>query len=203
MARSSLMQSLEEHIEIGVGTDSIQGNFVIPASAKGCVLFAHGSGSSRLSPRNRLVAERLQEFGLATLLVDLLTAREERVDLATMEYRFNIELLASRLLRATEWLATSEDLRTLAVGYFGASTGAAAALIAAAQRPSTLVGGKRFGIKFTHKFATAATTLRRRRSHRFMGLMLWTRAFLRCRLSGFCRLLMSAFAAQSRRLNAN
>ena len=135
MASSSMMQSLEEDIQIAVGADSIEGNLVVPMSAKGCVLFAHGSGSGRFSRRNRFVAERLQGFGLATLLVDLLTAREERVDTATMEYRFNIELLASRLVRATEWLARDNELATLPIGYFGASTGAAAALIAAAQRP--------------------------------------------------------------------
>jgi dienelactone hydrolase len=135
MDQSSLMQILEEDIQIGVGSDSIEGNLVVPASAAGCVLFAHGSGSSRFSRRNRFVAERLQERGLATLLVDLLTAREERVDTATMAYRFNIDLLASRLLRVTEWLAKDNELATLPIGYFGASTGAAAALMAAAQRP--------------------------------------------------------------------
>jgi dienelactone hydrolase len=98
-------------------------------------LFAHGSGSSRHSPRNRYVARVLNEAGLATLLLDLLTPDEEAVDLRTGHLRFNIELLAKRLLGAAEWLKRQPQTRQLAVGYFGASTGAAAALVAAAERP--------------------------------------------------------------------
>jgi dienelactone hydrolase len=98
-------------------------------------VFAHGSGSSRHSPRNRRVAAALREGGLATLLIDLLTPEEEEVDLQTAHLRFDIALLASRLSGATEWLAGREEARSLKIGYFGASTGAAAALVAAAERP--------------------------------------------------------------------
>ncbi|WP_435099534.1 dienelactone hydrolase family protein [Arhodomonas sp. AD133] len=105
------------------------------AAAYGVVVFAHGSGSSRLSPRNRAVAARLVDSGLATVLLDLLTAAEEREDEVTREYRFDIPLLASRLVAATDWLSDQDTLAGLPVGYFGASTGAAAALIAAARRP--------------------------------------------------------------------
>lgn len=103
--------------------------------AKGIVLFAHGSGSSRLSPRNRKVARYLLDQGMATLLLDLLTDAEEREDERTRELRFDIPLLANRLVGATDWLKEDPDLKDLPVGYFGASTGAAAALIAAAKRP--------------------------------------------------------------------
>src|SRR5205085_6535494 len=98
----------------------------------------HGSGSSRHSPRNRYVARMLQDGGLATLLLDLLTADEERVDLRTRQLRFDIELLAERLAGATDWLAQEPDTRLLRVGYFGASTGGGAALVAAAQRPAAV-----------------------------------------------------------------
>lgn len=103
------------------------------------VLFAHGSGSSRHSPRNRYVARVLNEAGLPTLLVDLLTPDEEAVDMWTGHLRFNIELLAKRLLGAAEWLKMLPETRQLAIGYFGASTGAAAALVAAAERPELAV----------------------------------------------------------------
>jgi putative phosphoribosyl transferase len=117
-----------------VDTAGAAGNLVVPEGARGLVLFAHGSGSSRFSPRNRYVAGVLQDAGLATLLVDLLTQEEERRDLRTRELRFDVELLAGRLLRAAEWAA--EDGRTagLPLGLFGASTGAAAALVAAARQ---------------------------------------------------------------------
>ena len=104
-----------------------------PAHPCGVVLFAHGSGSSRHSPRNRFVAETLQAQGIATLLMDLLTASEEEIDQRTALLRFNIRLLARRLALATTWALRQPDLRGLSVGYFGASTGAAAALVAAAQ----------------------------------------------------------------------
>jgi len=97
------------------------------------VLFAHGSGSSRQSPRNRFVAQKLNDAGLATLLFDLLTGEEEAVDLRTAQHRFNISLLAERLVHVTQWALQNESTRQLRVGYFGASTGAAAALVAAAQ----------------------------------------------------------------------
>lgn len=112
----------------------LRGMLNVPANATGLVMFAHGSGSSRLSPRNRFVAGALQQRGLGTLLFDLLTAREDRVDEATAEHRFDIPLLAERLGSATDWVAADSRTGHLRIGYFGASTGAAAALAAAAQR---------------------------------------------------------------------
>jgi dienelactone hydrolase len=114
---------------------TLEGDLSIPEGARGVVLFAHGSGSSRHSPRNRFVAEALQQAGLATLLVDLLTAEEEAVDTYTMHLRFDIELLAARLVGATDWLGRDRTTAGLPVGYFGASTGGGAALVAAARRP--------------------------------------------------------------------
>lgn len=114
----------------------LEGDLVVPEGATGIVVFAHGSGSSRHSPRNRYVAAELQGAGLATLLFDLLTAEEERVDEITREHRFDIDLLATRLVGVTDWLRQGEGTRHLRVGYFGASTGAAAALVAAALRPA-------------------------------------------------------------------
>jgi putative phosphoribosyl transferase len=123
--------------EIGVGVDSVilRGDLVIPADARGVVLFAHGSGSGRHSPRNRFVAEVLQNGQLGTLLVDLLTPEEEAIDLQTGHLRFNIGLLAGRLAGATDWLRQHPVARKLPVGYFGASTGGGAALVAASKRP--------------------------------------------------------------------
>ena len=117
----------------------LEGDLSIPKNAQGVVIFAHGSGSSRHSPRNRYVAQVLQNEGIATLLIDLLTEQEEEIDLQTRHLRFDIGLLAQRLVGATDWLTTKEEeqnLQTidLKVGYFGASTGAAAALVAAAER---------------------------------------------------------------------
>lgn len=112
----------------------LEGDLAIPENATAVIAFAHGSGSSRHSPRNQYVARVLQEGGLATLLFDLLTAKEERVDNVTAELRFDIPLLARRLSEATAWLKKNKDTRNLLVGYFGASTGAAAALVAAAER---------------------------------------------------------------------
>jgi dienelactone hydrolase len=118
----------------------IEGNLIVPKSigieVKGIVIFAHGSGSSRHSPRNKYVANVLNDAGIATLLIDLLTSKEEKVDDITREHRFNIKLLAKRLLAATDWISQSEKYRNLKIGYFGASTGAAAALVAAAERTS-------------------------------------------------------------------
>ncbi len=125
----------EQEIDIRRGAVMLQGNLAIPERARGMVVFAHGSGSSRHSPRNRYVARELQARGMATLLMDLLTAAEEQVDLRTRHLRFDIDLLTDRVILATEWLAGEEAARDLAVGYFGASTGAAAALAAAAERP--------------------------------------------------------------------
>jgi dienelactone hydrolase len=112
----------------------LQGDLVLTAGAVGVVLFAHGSGSSRKSPRNRYVAEILHKAGFATLLMDLLTAEEEARDLHTREFRFDIPLLAERLIGATDWLTQNAQTSALPIGYFGASTGAAAALIAATER---------------------------------------------------------------------
>ncbi|MGN6665755.1 MAG: dienelactone hydrolase family protein [Trinickia sp.] len=114
---------------------ALEGLVCVPRGAQGIVVFAHGSGSSRLSPRNQEVASVLQRAGLATLLFDLLTADEHAHDALTAEYRFNIQLLARRLSGALDWLRTQPDLSGLSVGLFGASTGAAAALSAAAERP--------------------------------------------------------------------
>jgi putative phosphoribosyl transferase len=110
----------------------------VPDGATGLVVFAHGSGSSRLSPRNQAVAEALNARGLATLLLDLLTTAEEREDAVTAELRFDIPLLASRLLIAGAWAATDVETQDLRVGFFGASTGAAAALVAAGLRPGSV-----------------------------------------------------------------
>ena len=114
---------------------ALEGDLVVPERALGVVLFAHGSGSSRFSRRNRAVAGVLQEARLATLLLDLLTPEEERVDAVTAHLRFDIELLAVRLVAATDWLRAGAETARLPLGYFGASTGAAAALMAAAARP--------------------------------------------------------------------
>lgn len=125
----------ERLVRVPTGTVTLTGDLVVPEGATGIVLFAHGSGSSRLSPRNRSVARGLSARGLATLLIDLLTAEEERVDVRTAHLRFDIGLLADRLAGAKEWLAKQPQTRDLRIGYFGASTGAAAALVAAALHP--------------------------------------------------------------------
>jgi dienelactone hydrolase len=125
-------------VHVQAGISMLTGNLVVPEGASGVVLFAHGSGSSRLSPRNRAVARRLSERGLATLLIDLLTPEEERVDIETAHLRFDIKLLADRLAGAKEWLAKQPATRDLRIGYFGASTGAAAALVAAALHPKSI-----------------------------------------------------------------
>jgi len=113
----------------------LEGNLIIPRAAEGIVVFAHGSGSSRHSTRNQYVAQVLNNSGLATLLTDLLTREEEEVDIKTRQHRFNIDLLSKRLVAVTDWITQNPDTQKLFVGYFGASTGAAAALVAAAQRP--------------------------------------------------------------------
>lgn len=116
----------------------LEGNLDLAPDASGIVLFAHGSGSSRFSPRNRYVAEVLNGSGLATLLMDLLTPGEEAVDMVTGHIRFDIGLLADRLVGATDWLTQNPDVRKLRIGYFGASTGAAAALMASVKRPGVV-----------------------------------------------------------------
>ena len=127
--------SKEKSVRIGVGTVTLEGDLTLPQDAEGVVLFAHGSGSSRLSPRNRYVAKELNRVGLATLLMDLLTQKEEEIDTLTGQLRFDIEFLANRLIGVTKWLNENPATKKLVVGYFGASTGAAAALIAAAKLP--------------------------------------------------------------------
>jgi dienelactone hydrolase len=124
---------------VPVGDVRLPGDLAVPDAAPGVVLFAHGSGSSRKSPRNRQVAAGLQDSGLATMLMDLLTAAEERADLRTGALRFDIPLLAGRLTAAVDWLAAHPPTARLPLGVFGASTGAAAALIAAADRPERVM----------------------------------------------------------------
>jgi putative phosphoribosyl transferase len=114
---------------------TLEGNLSIPEWARGVVLFVHGSGSSRFSPRNQYVARVLQEAGFATLLIDLLTSQEEEQDRSSGHLRFNIDLLSERVVEVTNWLAAQPGIRDLKIGYFGASTGAAAALVAAARLP--------------------------------------------------------------------
>jgi dienelactone hydrolase len=130
--------SSETLVSINAGPVTLEGNLTIPGGAEGVVLFAHGSGSSRHSPRNRYVAGVLNQARLATLLIDLLTSDEEEVDLRTAELRFNIPLLARRLTAATDWLLENESTSFLKIGYFGASTGAAAALVASTERPKAV-----------------------------------------------------------------
>ena len=127
-----------EIVEIPVGREILHGDLAVPVRPHGLVIFAHGSGSSRFSPRNQHVAEALQLRGFATLLLDLLTPQEESVDMYTRQYRFDIPRLAGRVSGATGWANTVPALCDLPTGYFGASTGAAAALIAAAERPGDI-----------------------------------------------------------------
>jgi putative phosphoribosyl transferase len=128
----------ESELRIPVGGVVVVGNLNMPAEAKGLVLFAHGSGSGRFSPRNRYVAKEFNKSNIATLLFDLLTIEEEQEDIVTAQYRFNIKLLADRLFGATKWLKNDLIIKNLSFGYFGASTGAAAALIAAAKLPNDI-----------------------------------------------------------------
>jgi dienelactone hydrolase len=126
-----------EHMPVTVRLVSVEldGYLSIPTAATGVVVFAHGSGSSRHSPRNRYVADILNEGSLATLLIDLLNADEQEVDLQTSQLRFDIPFLANRLVAITQWLRDQPQVRGLRIGYFGASTGAGAALVAAAELP--------------------------------------------------------------------
>src|ERR687898_2650409 len=128
----------EREVRFSAGPVELEGILDIPEGAQGIVLFAHGSGSGRHSPRNRYVAGALREAGLATLLIYLLTPEEEEVDLRTRHLRFDIGLLADRLAGATDWLSQDRNTQNLRVGYFGASTGAGAALVAAAERPEAV-----------------------------------------------------------------
>jgi len=122
-------------VQIHAGRAVLSGNLHIPKDAGALVLFAHGSGSSRHSPRNQFVARTLNEAGLATLLFDLLTPEEEAIDMQTREHRFNIRLLAERLVDATKWAKQQNQTSSLRTGYFGSSTGGAAALVAAVDAP--------------------------------------------------------------------
>jgi len=122
-------------VQIATPRAELSGNLTIPENPVALVLFAHGSGSSRHSPRNQFVARTLNRAGLGTLLFDLLTPEEEALDIRTREHRFNINLLAERLVHATKWATQQEQTRDLRIGYFGSSTGGAAALVAAAKLP--------------------------------------------------------------------
>jgi putative phosphoribosyl transferase len=120
-------------VTVTAGKVSLEGDLCIPSNASGLVVFAHGSGSSRKSSRNRYVAQVLRQTGLATLLFDLLTIEEEKMDMQTGRYRFDIRMLANRLVSTTQWLKENPETKDMNIGYFGASTGAAAALLAAAE----------------------------------------------------------------------
>lgn len=131
---NSKPEALLRNIKIPINDLILNGDLQIPNNASAIILFAHGSGSSRLSPRNRLVANALNQQGFATLLFDLLTPEEEIIDEQTREFRFDIPMLAERLIQTTDWLLSQDEFKNFNIAYFGASTGAAAALIAAAQR---------------------------------------------------------------------
>ena len=131
----ALRTGTRQQVEIPVPRGIVCGDLRLPIGARGLVIFAHGSGSSRFSSRNRQVAESLDAQGFATLLLDLLTGHEEAIDIRTREYRFDIPRLSSRVTTAIDWARRRDGLRGLPLGCFGASTGAAAALIAAAERP--------------------------------------------------------------------
>jgi putative phosphoribosyl transferase len=138
MLRATEIRDMESQVEIPVRGATLSGILSTPHPLRGIVLFAHGSGSSRHSPRNRFVSTTLNRAGLGTLLFDLLTPEEESVDESTRELRFNIALLAERLGYATEWIAQDPRMRNVPVGYFGSSTGGAAALVAAAERSARI-----------------------------------------------------------------
>jgi dienelactone hydrolase len=136
MAHQLLQRKTEQAVRISLGDGSLEGNLTLPELALDLVIFAHGSGASRLNPRSRFVADTLHEAGLGTLLIDLVTRKEERVELSAARLRFDIPLAAARLIRATDWLSDNPVTRQFRVAYFGASTDAAAALVAAAGRPA-------------------------------------------------------------------
>jgi dienelactone hydrolase len=127
---------MKTEVTIPAGSAILEGNLTVPEGATTIVVFVHGSGSSRHSPRNQFVARTHNQAGLATLLFDLLTAKEEGADIRTARYRFDISLLARRLLQVTEWTLEQTATRGLRIGYFGSSTGGGAALVAAAERPT-------------------------------------------------------------------
>lgn len=138
MERTTESKDRENLVAVTADSVQLQGNLALPVNARAVVLFAHGSGSSRFSPRNRYVAGVLQQVKLATLLIDLLTPEEEEIDIRTRHLRFDIGLLAERLVGATDWLLQNPATGRLQIGYFGASTGSAAALLAATERPNAV-----------------------------------------------------------------
>jgi len=138
MKESSGKSKNNSEIRIPINSITLEGNLVIPEGANGIVVFAHGSGSSRHSSRNKYVAQELQNEGLGILLFDLLTSEEERIDMVTAHLRFDIDLLANRLVDVTNWLLNNPGTKNLNIGYFGTSTGAAAALIAAREHPNVV-----------------------------------------------------------------
>lgn len=138
MTRVSEWKDQEHLVSVTTGSVRLEGNLTVPEGAKGVVLFAHGSGSSRNSSRNRCIAQMLRQARLATLLIDLLTLEEEAVDLKTREFRFDLGLLTERIVGATDWLLRYPATQNLNVGYFGANTGAGAALLAATERPEVV-----------------------------------------------------------------
>jgi putative phosphoribosyl transferase len=135
MEKTNKVLENECPVKVTIGKVTLDGDLCVPPDVAGVVVFAHGSSSSRLSPRNRYVAQIVRQVGLATLLFDLLTPEEEEVDMHTGRYRFDIRLLANRLIGATAWLKQNPQTKNMNIGYFGASTGAAAALLAAAEHP--------------------------------------------------------------------
>src|SRR5690606_17894647 len=128
------MESVQKQVSITVDNITLQGNLTIPSLVTSIVIFAHGSGSSRFSPRNTYVAQQLNQHHIATLLIDLLTSEEDRI----YSTRFNIDLLSQRLLAVTQWIASQTETRNLPIGLFGASTGAASALAVAASLNDTI-----------------------------------------------------------------
>jgi dienelactone hydrolase len=132
------MAPVSQAVSVPAGAAQLDGDLTLPVDPRGLVVFAHGSGSSRHSPRNRYVARALNDAGLGTLLLDLLTPAEEEEDLRTRRLRFDVVLLGERVVATVDWLAAQETLADLRVGLFGASTGAAAALIAAGERPERI-----------------------------------------------------------------
>ncbi len=138
MNTTSARGMTHQALRIATGSVTLEGDLNLPAGAHALVLFAHGSGSSRFSPRNRRVAQALNEAGLATVLADLLTPDEEAIDERTRHLRFDINLLAGRLVGIMDWLVQQPRTRQLRIGCFGASTGAGAALVAAARRPDSV-----------------------------------------------------------------
>lgn len=126
-------RAYSNEVKVPAGAVELEGELIIPAGATGIVIFAHGSGSSRLSPRNKFVAQKIRDRGVGTLLFDLLTPDEEAVDQYTRHLRFDIEMLAGRLEAAARWLLSTEEGRGMSIGFFGSSTGGAAALVAAAR----------------------------------------------------------------------